>query len=461
MAKKYSYWLQSGKYSLLQKAFVMLFGILSFMVLARALKPESLGVWGLFLIISSIVETLRNALIRNGYVLFMHTKEKSDHSGIEYAAILTNIIYTAVFVLLFLFINPYIDSIFNAPGLGSILRYYCIILVVLIPFSYLEVFFVTKMDFRAVFFMYLVRNGILLAALAIIFLGGIVQLTLQVLITVYGLTATAGLIMGLIMSRRHERMPVTRDYRMLPGFIAFGKYVFANNLFSLIFRSVDSFTTASFISSTASAFYSTCARITNLVDVPSQVFADIMFPRAAQVMKSNDLPGLKRMYEKTVAATLTFTLPAILLILLIPRFTLNILAGPEYLKAAPILQIVVFYGFFLPFIKQFGNIMDVLNKPQTNSILMLVFASLNIGLNFLGIRMFGLYGPAFATLFSYFLLFVVTQIILTRILGVSRINICKNVISFYPIFLSIALGMIGRGKKEKDGKSLTIQGGTE
>lgn len=449
MAKKYSYWLQSGKYSLLQKAFVMLFGIFSFMVLARALTPASLGVWGLFLIISSIVETLRNALIRNGYVLFMHTREKTDHAGIEYAAILTNIIYTFIFVVAFVVASPYVDDVFNAPGLGSILRYYCIILVVLIPFSYLEVFFVTKMDFKAVFFMYLARNGSLLAVLAFFFLTGIVKMDLQVLIIIYGATAAAGLAMGLLMSRRHERMPVRRDYSILPGFIAFGKYVFANNLFSLIFRSVDSFTTASFISATASAFYSTCARITNLVDVPSQVFADIMFPRAAQVMKSNDREGLRRMYEKTVAATLTFTLPAILVILLIPRFMMNILAGPEYLQAAPILQIVVFYGLFLPFIKQFGNIMDVLNKPQVNSLLMLVFAALNIGLNFLAIRYLGLYGPAVATLFSYFLLFIVTQVILTRILGVSRLNICKNVVAFYPVYLNLALGMIGRGKKEQ------------
>jgi len=449
MAKKYSYWLQSGKYSLLQKAFVMLFGIFSFMVLARALTPADLGVWGLFLIISSIVETLRNSLIRNGYVLFMHTREKEDHAGIEYAAILTNIIYTAVFVIAFLALSPYIDSLFNAPGLGAILRYYSIILVLLIPFSYLEVFFVTKMDFRAVFFMYFVRNGSLLAALAVVFLTGIIIMDLRVLIVIYGLTAAAGLAMGLVMSRRHERMPVSRDYRILPGFIAFGKYVFANNLFSLIFRSVDSFTTASFISTTASAFYSTCARITNLVDVPSQVFADIMFPRAAQVMKSNDREGLRRMYEKTVAATLTFTIPAILVILLIPKFIMGIIAGPAYLQAAPILQIIVFYGFFLPFIKQFGNIMDVMNKPQVNSLLMLVFAGINIGLNLLGIHYIGLYGPAIATLTSYFLLFIVTQIILTRLLGVSRINICRNVISFYPVYLNLALGMIGRGKKEE------------
>ncbi|RYY53555.1 MAG: hypothetical protein EOO09_17560 [Chitinophagaceae bacterium] len=447
MAKKYAYWLQSGKYSMLQKAFTMFFGVLSFMVLARALTPDALGVWGLFLIISSIVETLRNALIRNGYVLFMHTREQSDHAAIEYAAVFTNLVYTLVFIILFLALGPLLDSTFNSPGLGTLLYYYCIILVVLVPFSYLEVFFVTKMDFRAIFFMYLVRNGLLLLSTGIIYLTGIFALTLQVLVLVYGLTALAGLVMGLIMSRAHERMSITRDNKILPAFISFGKYVFANNLFSLVFRSVDSFMTASYISSTVSGFYSTCARITNLVDVPSQVFADIMFPRAAQVMKANDRAGLKRMYEKTVAATLTFTIPAILVIVLMPGLIVQVLAGSKYMQAAPILQIVVFYGFFLPFIKQFGNIMDVLNKPQVNSLLMLIFAALNIGLNIVGIHYFGLYGSAIATLTSYFLLFICTQVILTRHLSISRINIIRYTVDFYPVYLNLVKGFLQKNKK--------------
>lgn len=442
MAKKYSYWINSGKYSMLQKIFVILFGVLAFMILARVLTTGALGVWGLFLIISSIVETLRNALIRNGYVLFIHTREEKDHPGIEYAAIITNIIYSLLFIIVFLIAGPLIEKLLNAPGLTTLLNFYCITLLVLIPFSYLEISQVTRSDFRAVFWMYFVRNGSMLAGYAFFAFSGLVPLSFVLLAAIYGASALLGLIAG-IMSARDYKMPdVKRDASILPAFIKFGKYVFSNNLFSLIFRSTDSFITSSFISPAASAYYSTCARITNLVDMPSQVFADIMFPRAAQVMKSNDKQGLKRIYEKTVAATLTFTIPAIIVILIVPGYILYFLAGSEYVKAAPILQVIVFYGFFLPFIKQFGNVMDVLNKPQINSLVMFIFASLNIILNIVGIHFFGLYGAAYATLTSYVLLFITTQIILTKLLNISRINILRNTLGFYPEYLRLAKGFL-------------------
>lgn len=443
MDKKYSYWINSGQYSMLQKVLILLFGVMSFMILARSLSQHDLGVWGLFLIISSIVETLRNALIRNSYVLFINSKEEEFHAGIEYAAIFINIIFSVLLIAVILPFSPAIESVFNAPGLATLLYYFCLTLLVLIPFSYLEIFSVSRLDFRAVFWMYLVRNGLMLAIVAFYFFSHI-EIGLSHLALIYLFSTIAGGVTGFLKSRKYQKPLIKRNKSLLQQFISFSKYVFTNNLFSLVFRSTDSFMTASLISAGASAFYSTCTRITNLVDMPSQVFADIMFPKAAQIMKDNDLESIKRIYEKTVAATLTFTIPAILVILIFPRQLLLIVAGKDYIEAAPILQIIVFYGFFLPFIKQFGNVTDVIGKPHINSALMAVFALFNIGLNILAIRQFGLFGSAYATLLSYFLLCVTTQIILRKLLKTSTINIFRNIFQFYPMYVKMLRNFLGK-----------------
>jgi O-antigen/teichoic acid export membrane protein len=443
MNKKYSYWINSGQYSMLQKVLILLFGVISFMILARSLSKHDLGVWGLFLIISSIVETLRNALIRNGYVLFINSKKEELHAGIEYAAIFINIVFSILLIASILPFSPAIESLFNAPGLSILLYYFCITLVVLIPFSYLEIFSVSRLDFKAVFWMYFVRNGLMLSIVAFYFFSAI-TMTLSHLAIIYLISTVAGGMTGFLASRKYQKPLIKRDKNLLKQFISFSKYVFSNNLFSLVFRSTDSFMTASLISAGASAFYSTCTRITNLVDMPSQVFADIMFPKAAQIMKTNDLESIKRIYEKTVAATLTFTIPAILVILIFPRQLLLIVAGKEYIEAAPILQTIIFYGFFLPFIKQFGNVTDVMGKPHINSTLMTVFAAFNVGLNILAIRRFGLFGSAYATLSSYFLLFITTQIILKRLLKTSPINIFRNIFQFYSEYIKMLRNFLGK-----------------
>ena len=77
MSRKYSYWLDTGKYAMLQKLFSILLGMLSFMVLARIFIPADFGVWGLFIIISSVIETCRNALVRNGYIRFINARPAS------------------------------------------------------------------------------------------------------------------------------------------------------------------------------------------------------------------------------------------------------------------------------------------------------------------------------------------------------------------------------------------------
>ena len=78
-----------------------------------------------------------------------------------------------------------------------------------------------------------------------------------------------------------------------------------------------------------------------------------------------------------------------------------------------------------------------MGKPHINTILMAAFAALNIGLNILAIRYYGLYGSAYATLFSYFLLFVTTQIILKIILNTSPLTIARNIFIFYPEYFKM------------------------
>lgn len=438
MPKKYTYWVYSGKYSMMQKLFIMTFGVLSFMILARewALQQELLGVWGLFIIISSIVETLRHALIKNGYILFIHTKDPREHPEVEYAAIFINMVYSLVFIGLSIALSNFLESFFNAPGLATLLKYYCITLVLLIPYFQYEIFFVSKTDFRSIFWMYFTRNGLLFAGIVLLYFGNF-HINFTILALLNAASTLMGLTAGLIAGKNHAKRFFKKSKKTLLEFVGFGKFVFGNNLFSLVFRSTDSFTTASLISAAVSAYYSTCARITNLVDLPSQVFADIMFPKAAQTVLKDGHKGIKRIYENTVAASLTFTLPALFVILIFPKYLLHIVAGKEYIKAAPLLQLIVLYGLFLPFIKQFGNAMDVIRRPKVNSLLMGIFAFLNIGFNILGIRLWGWYGSAYATLLSYFLLFVTTQIILSRLLKVSQLNIFKNIFHLYSTYLSM------------------------
>lgn len=420
-----------------QKVLVLILGVLTFMLLTRMFIPQTLGVWGLFLIISGIVETSRNALIRNGYIYFSHTVSEDRVSGINFGALLTNILFTVLVVILFLSLGRWMERVFNAPGLSIVLYYYCLSLIALVFFSQFEIFLVSQLDFKGVFWMYLVRNGALFIFLAVLFILKY-HLLIEVLSVAYFVCALLGAVVGSIYLRKYTKRSYKWDKEMFSKFINYGKYVYGNNVSSLIFRNTDSFMTSSFISAAASAFYSSCTRITNFADMPSQVLGDIMFPKAAQIMKKGNESEIKSLYEKTVAATLTFTLPVIVTVLIFSPQILLILAGKQYIAASGLLRIIILYGLFLPFIRQFGNVMDVTNRTHVNFLTIFSFAIINIGLNSISIRLFGLPGSAYATLTSYFLLFCTAYFLLWRILKVNFLNIVRNIFSLYLEYIKMA-----------------------
>jgi O-antigen/teichoic acid export membrane protein len=179
-----------------------------------------------------------------------------------------------------------------------------------------------------------------------------------------------------------------------------------------------------------SAFYNASTRISNMVDMPSQVLADVAFTKATQ-LDNTDKASIKNMYEKTVGAILTFSLPALIFILLFPNLILRILAGAAFLQAAPILRITAFFGFILPFLKQYGTIMDATGHPHINFRTNLLAFVLNVAFNWIGIHYLGFLGAACGTATTYFVIFIVTQRILYRKFDIRFTQVFRNTIEFY------------------------------
>jgi len=65
--------LKAGLYSALIKASTLVFGIASTVILTRVLTESSLGTWAQFLLISSIIEIIRQSMVRNALIRFYHT----------------------------------------------------------------------------------------------------------------------------------------------------------------------------------------------------------------------------------------------------------------------------------------------------------------------------------------------------------------------------------------------------
>lgn len=432
-----SYWVSAGKYVLLQKVVSMLIGVVAFMLLARKLNPDDFGVWGLFIIISSIFETLRNAFLRNGFVKLIHSIETTERGLVENASIVANILFSLVVALLLLVLSGYIEQWLRSPGLALLLRIYAISLCVLILFSQLENKHYLEINFKLIFWMYFIRNLFFLFVIIAKWISG-QPLSFTYLGFGYGFSIAAGTVTSFLVNKKASQISVSKqwDWAVWRKYIRFGWFVVGNNLSSLLFSSAHSIMAARFTTRQVVANYNVGSRIVGLGEIPSQVFGDLMFPKAAKLAANEDENALKNLYENTVAASLALVVPFILITVIFAKELIWLLAGSSYLDAIPILRVMALYSFFMPFLRQFGNIMDAKGKPQVNFYLMASIAIVNFIAIALCFQPFGYLGGAMGTLFTHVLLFVVSQIILQKTIQVSLPNIGSKMMNMYSRLLN-------------------------
>ncbi|MEP7252213.1 MAG: oligosaccharide flippase family protein [Ginsengibacter sp.] len=425
--------IKPGFYNGLQKVMAPVFGVLSTMLLAhKALSKTEMGVWSLFLVVTSVVELFRHGLVKTSLIKYMNYSKDDEHSAVMSAAFFLNMVITLSLCILLFFFSHQIASLVNAPLLEPMLHIFIIGMLFLIPFSHFEWIMYSKSLFKDLFWTYLARQGItlLLILLYYIIAGSI---TLQMLVVLYSAGILTGAVSGFIFVKRFLILKYIRSVSWVKKLWHFGKYVFGSNVSTLVFRNVDQFMVSNILSNTAFvASQSISLRIVNLADIPSQVMSDIVFPKSSNPELSGKPGIIKSYYEKAVGATLCFIVPIVLFILIFPKAILFILAGEKYYDAIPYLRLVSFSTIFLAFLKQWGVIIDSTGRPQLNFLMITIIAILEIVLCYFFISSFGFLGAAYALLTTHAIGFILTQFFLKKYFDISFVNCFKYAIGYYP-----------------------------
>ena len=123
--------------------------------------------------------------------------------------------------------------------------------------------------------------------------------------------------------------------------------------------------------------------------------------------------------------------------LLISREVMKIFANSEYWTGAPLIPILVI-SVYCTFFYQFGVNYEFFNsKPRYVAIGTVIAASSNIILNAITIPLWGMYGAAFSTLASYFLLMIIHTVI------VKTWKLERYPLTYKPVLIGLGVVIIG------------------
>jgi lipopolysaccharide exporter len=429
-----NYWLKSGFLTLLEKASGLVFSLGTVMILLRKLSKEEVAAWVVFLIVTQFLEMGRSGLIQNGLIryLTMQKKEDTAYSAISTGSLLLNLAFSLVSNVLLWASVTWLSEVYNTPQLIVLLPVYYITNFVMAFFFHFNFVQQANLEFRGILGSTFFSKGVLFVWVVYCYLTNH-PILLQHLAFALLIGGVLGAFASYIFARPHLTNRFVVDLEWIKKLVAYGKFVLGTNLSTKFYKDIDKLTLGHLVGPAAVAIYDAAGKITQMVEVPSFSIAAVVFPQSAQRMEQEGKEGIKNLYERSVGAILAIILPFLVLVLIFAKTIIWLFAGAQYMDAANVLRMTAFFGLFMPFAVQFGTILDSTGRPATNFAYTFLTAVLNLGLSYLLITKYGLYGAAMATLTGYSISFVLMQRLLYKDFGINALRAFGYVPSFYKM----------------------------
>lgn len=423
---------KSGLYAFGSRLSLLFFGFGSFYFLIRTQTKEEFGAWSLFLTVTTILEMSRNGLVQNALIKLFHASHSKDRSKVIFASWIINAFFTVVVYLLILLLALVSEALFDMPALKRMFLWYGITLALLIPITQFNYIQQAHFSFTGIFWASFIRQGVLFLFIFIAYVMTY-QISLLELVVWQTIASFFAVLVAYKLSRsfRQGNSKVIWDKAVILKVFDFGKFVMGTNLFSLVFKSADQFVIGALLNPASVALYSSAIRMSNIVEYPATAVAEVVYPYSTSRVSAEGEHVIKSLYEKSVGFTLAVIIPAILFVFLFSDWIIRVVAGSEYSDAGDILRITILFGLLTPFNRQFGMAMDASGRPQINFYLLVFAAILNIILNVFFVRLWGIFGAAYATLLAYLVVSLLGHLYLVKLFKVEIKSIGFYMFSSY------------------------------
>lgn len=442
-----SYWVRSAFFSILQRFSLLIFGLTNFMVLIRELTKAQMGTWALFLTITTLFEATKSGLLKNAHIMYVSSSDdEHEKSVIASSSFLINVFISVLFICLIILLADWLGIKLHAGAeLGEMLRWFIPGLLCMIFFSHFEAIQQSFLDFKGVFAGYMIRQVIFfLIIITHLFLHD--SFTLKDLAIYQSISVLLGTIVIYLYTRKYLLYRFKAQRKWVNKIFSYGKYVFGSGLIINIFANFDQLMTATFMSSSFVAYYNVALRINGFIDIPSYAAAQILFPKTAKASVEEGTEKVKYLYERIVGILLSFTTPIALLIIIFPGFVITIIAGAQYIAAAPILQLYMILGLLRPMQNQAANTLNSIGKPQLCFKLDALGLIMNIGINYVCLTIFGFYGAAIGTFITCTITTFIWYFIMKKEIGINLPSVGYHMISSYRVAYAEVVNIFN-GKK--------------
>lgn len=368
--------------SFLSYIFPAAIGILSFMLLVRAARPEVLGQFIIYTTAVIMFEMIKAGGLQSAVVMRMSgADEDVQKTVIGSAFFISGLFSISLSIILFLL---YILGIFkNNPGFEIFCGWYAILGIITVPIHIADSIGVARQQFKFLVFLRTAQGvGSLVIAL---YAFATPTANLQQFATVHLLFNVALFLIVLISGKSNPgyiKFKTLEEVKKLIGFI---KYALGTMATTNFLKSADTFLIGSMMGPLAVARYAIPLKLTELFDIPLRSLSSTAFPQLAANHNAKDTKEFKQNLVQYISWAYMVYIPALIIAFIFAPQLVYLIGGEKFQDTTLIFRVFVLYGFFLPLDRMTGISLDAMQRPDKNFTKVLIMASVNLVADLLAI----------------------------------------------------------------------------
>jgi O-antigen/teichoic acid export membrane protein len=327
--------------------------ILSYVILARILGPEDVGLVGMLAIFIAISQSFIDSGFRQALI------RKQNCTQVDYSTVfIFNIVVAVVFYLILFFSARQISIFLNQTILFKLVRVLGLVLIIS-SFGIIHSTILTKnLNFKLQAKISLIASVI--AGVISIFLATI-GFGVWSLVT---LTLSKNLIISILLWLFYKWIPSLKfSWKSFREMFSFGSKLLASGLIDTTYRNIYNLIIGKYFFAAEAGLYTMADQIQSF---PSSNLVAIIGKVSYPVLSSlqDDIAKLKWVYEKMIRSLMLITFTLMLGLAAVAKAFIVSILGEGWLAAVPYLQLLCLVGMFFPLHALNLNILQVMGRSD-------------------------------------------------------------------------------------------------
>lgn len=398
-------------------------------VLARILLPTDFGVFGIVLLVTSIVETFTETGFAHAII-----QKKDDNSDEFLNTAWTATVIKALAVSLVLFVLSYFAVLFfGEPTAGPMIRVLSVYVIINGLANIKTVFLQKQMRFHKLFKYKVI--GTIVQTIASIVLAIILRNAWAMVIGLI-LGAIANAIASYVIIPHTPRLTIVKE--KIKYLWNYGKWLTGSSILSFLITDADDIFVGKLLGTETLGLYQVSYRISNLPSAElSRIVSGVAFPAYASIQDKID--KLQKAFGKVYEAiSFSSIFIGAAIAVLAGSFTLLFL-GENWVSIVPVIQLLVVSGVTRSFASATGSIFLATGRTKDMAAMQVIQIVIMYALIVPLTLNYGIVGTSLAVAFSAFALFFIRTMYCVKILGLkSRFVFSPLATSFGTVVAPVA-----------------------